>query len=155
MVRYMQQDAWCVIYTTKELVPALASFLQIANLNKVPSFFGNICPPVVKARLVLKERVVCSLCSLCQLHCSQACTIHNPQCTLHSIILQFALNHTAGRSFPLSRLHLSWHKSTEGVFKKISKRFSRQSVQHDFEQARKPQSYASSKVRPNHVKLLP
>ena len=95
---------------------------------------------------MLKERVVCSLCSLCQLHCSQACTIHNPQCTLHSIILQFALNHTAGRSFPLSRLHLSWHKSTEGVFKKISKRFSRQSVQHDFEQARKPQSYASSKL---------
>ena len=71
-------------------------------------------------------------------------TIHNALCTvsycnLLSTILQVGLSHLADCT-------LSWHRSTEGVFEKISKGFSRQSVQHDFEQARKPQSYASSKL---------
>ena len=90
-----------VIYTAKNLVPALVSFLQIANLNKAP-FFGNTCAPVVQAWLELKERVECSLrslCSLCGLHCGQASTMHLALCTisfcklLFTILLQAGLCH--------------------------------------------------------------
>ena len=41
MVNHKQHPAWCEIYTAKELVPALASLLQIANLNKVSSFLAT------------------------------------------------------------------------------------------------------------------